>query len=292
MAKIEPAAMNGDFSSGTLGRVVKSLDFGGFVFTQSVYSPSTVLPPHAHKFATISLVRRGSFVEVLGRRPQQCSPFSLVVEPPGGIHSDQFGPTGAVCFHITLKPQQLDAIRHFSRIFDDAPNVRGGSLPVVTMRIDHELRLMDDAAVLTIEGLVFELLAEAVRSTRKDSGTRSPGWVRQARDMIHADFAEKLSLQRIADCVGVHPAHLASTFRKHYGCTVGDYVRKIRIETAIQLMQSDRSLAEVASSVGFYDQSHFTHAFSRHTGMTPARFQAQLQADKAYTKILHSSNIS
>jgi AraC family transcriptional regulator len=282
--------MNANFSPITLGRAVKSFDLDGFIFTQSVYSPSMVLPPHAHELANISLVRRGSFTEVLRKRSHHYSPFSLMVEPPGEIHSDQFGSTGAVCFHFAFKQQRVNEIRPFSKLFNEAPHVRGGCLPTFTMRIEHELRLMDNASLLTIEGLVFELLAQAVRFCRKDSAIGLPGWLRQARDMIHADFAERLSLHRIAECVGVHPSHLAKTFRRHYRCSVGEYVRKVRLETAIQhLIHSHSSLAEIASSVGFYDQSHFTHAFRGHTGMTPARFHAQVQADKARTRILHSS---
>jgi hypothetical protein len=94
--------MKDNFSPITLGRAVKSFDLDGFIFTQSVYSPSVVLPPHAHQLANVSLVRSGSFTEVLGKRSQHCSPFSLIVEPPGAIHSDQFDSTGAVCFHVAF----------------------------------------------------------------------------------------------------------------------------------------------------------------------------------------------
>lgn len=277
---------NFDWSPITLGRPVRSLQLDGFIFTESAYSPFQVLRPHAHELATISLVRRGSFVEILRKRSQQCRRFSLVVEPPGEVHSDQFGPEGAVCFHLTFNPQRIEAIRPLSKILDDARHIRAASLAILTARIEQEVHLMDEASLLAIQSLVFELLAQTVRFGSKDSSTVPPLWLSRAKDFIHANFAADLRLQTIADCAGVHPCHLAKSFRKYYHLCVGDYLRQIRLDKAILLMSaSRRSLAEIAASVGFYDQSHFTNAFRDRTGTTPAKFQIALRSGKAHTKI-------
>jgi len=89
----------------------------------------------------------------------------------------------------------------------------------------------------------------------------------------------------VAISAGVHPSYLARTFRKFYGCTVGDYVRRLRVDYAVrELKESDKSLAEIATAAGFYDQSHFTHEFKSHLRMTPAEFRAAFRAGHTNTK--------
>jgi AraC family transcriptional regulator len=98
-------------------------------------------------------------------------------------------------------------------------------------------------------------------------------------ELVHARFCENLALGDLAAAAGVHPAHLARTFRRCYGCTVGDYVRNLRTERARQeLRTSDRPLAELALALGYADQSHFATAFRRQTGMTPGAFRQAFRA--------------
>jgi AraC family transcriptional regulator len=82
-------------------------------------------------------------------------------------------------------------------------------------------------------------------------------------------------LKTIADSVAVHPVHLVRTFRRFYRSTVGEYLRRLRIEFASQqLAGTDTPLADIALASGFADQCHFTRTFKRLTGLTPARYRA------------------
>src|SRR5437667_238344 len=77
------------------------------------------------------------------------------------------------------------------------------------------------------------------------------------------------------DGIGVHPAHLARAFRARYGETLGEYVRRLRLEWAAgEMIATDKPLTFLAVEAGFCDQSHFTRAFKRQFGITPARFRA------------------
>jgi AraC family transcriptional regulator len=104
---------------------------------------------------------------------------------------------------------------------------------------------------------------------------RAPHWLTQARDLLHGRFADSLNLVEIANTVGVHPTHLARTFKKYYQTTVGEYLRRLRLDWAMrQLSETEASIADIASAAGFYDQSHFSNLFKQHTGFTPAEFRA------------------
>jgi AraC family transcriptional regulator len=100
--------------------------------------------------------------------------------------------------------------------------------------------------------------------------------LRRARELLHDRFLETLSLSEIAGHAGVHPVHLARTFRKYYRCSIGEYQRRLRVEHASrQIINSSRSLAAVAVDAGFADQAHFCRVFKNYTGLTPSKFRAQ-----------------
>src|SRR5262249_52461237 len=88
-------------------------------------------------------------------------------------------------------------------------------------------------------------------------------------------FVDSPSLSEVARAAEVHPVHLARTFRRHYRCTVGEYLRQLRVTFACrQLTQGSRPLVEIALAAGFSDQSQFSRTFKRAMGLTPAAFRA------------------
>ena len=139
---------------------------------------------------------------------------------------------------------------------------------------------MDGAAPLAIEGLLLELLATTTRQGGANGETRGrPSWILRARDLLHADLSHRRTLADLAAEVGVHPVTLARGFRRSFGCSVGEYVRRLRIErAAVHLSSSDEPLAAIALAAGFSDQSHFSNLFRRGTGMSPS----------AYRRAMHS----
>jgi AraC family transcriptional regulator len=78
--------------------------------------------------------------------------------------------------------------------------------------------------------------------------------------------------------VGVHPVTLARAFRRAFGCTIGEYLRRLRIERAAeQLATGTQPLAEIALAAGFADQSHFSNVFRRRVGMSPSAYRREVR---------------
>ena len=89
---------------------------------------------------------------------------------------------------------------------------------------------------------------------------------------------EPLSLTGLARTVGVHPVHLARSFRHVHACSVGEYLRRMRVGFAErELASSDAPLSDVALRAGFCDQSHFSRTFKRLTGSTPAVWRSAVR---------------
>jgi AraC family transcriptional regulator len=113
-------------------------------------------------------------------------------------------------------------------------------------------------------------------------GSQPPAWLRQAHELVRDQFTQPLSVSAIAGAVGVHPVHLARSFRRYYGAPIGDYVRSLRLEKARTLLSSTAlTLAEIAIGAGFYDQSHLARAFRRYLGMTPRQYRRLTQLSAA-----------
>jgi AraC family transcriptional regulator len=103
-----------------------------------------------------------------------------------------------------------------------------------------------------------------------------PRWLVSAHDAALDRCTENLTLATLARDAGVHPTHFARAFRAAYHCSLGEFVRRARIERACeQLGRGDVSLARVANELGFYDQSHFARTFKRAVGITPSQFVRQ-----------------
>jgi AraC family transcriptional regulator len=157
---------------------------------------------------------------------------------------------------------------------DGRSYVRGGETCWLATRLYRELQEPDPLSSLVIEGLVLEILAQGAREARRSSGSAPPRWLRQVTDLIHMRFHEPLTLVELAQAASVHPAHLARVFRRSFACSIGAYVRRLRVDHAArELSRTEVPLTEIALACGFFDQSHFSTVFKRHTGLSPAEYR-------------------
>jgi AraC family transcriptional regulator len=260
----------------SFGKVVRHRAAAGFTLSETTYAPGLQVPSHAHEHAFFYTVLEGDYTETFGRTVLSPRPLTLVFHPAGEVHSHRCGDGGGRCFNIDLAPCWIERLREYCPVPHSATSLEGGSLSWLATRLYRELREADPLSALSIEGVALEILAETSRRL-SPAGTdrRPPRWLQQARDLLHERFAQPLTLDLIAGAVGVHPVHLARVFRRHYRCTIGDYVRQRRVDFACRrLAASDDPLVEIALAAGFSDQSQFCRTFRRLTGMTPSEFRA------------------
>jgi AraC family transcriptional regulator len=101
--------------------------------------------------------------------------------------------------------------------------------------------------------------------------------IRRALELMHANLERDLPLEEIAAAAHLSPFHFARLFKKLTGAPPHAYLATLRAAQAQTLLaETDLSVTEIASRVGYSSPSHFTKAFRQATGLTPRSFRAAL----------------
>jgi AraC family transcriptional regulator len=261
------------------GNRQRTQQLSGIRLSENAYTPGFAIPRHAHQSAFFGLVIEGGYKENYDTRSRECTPDTLLFHPAGEVHSEQHYDVVVRIFNVEPTGQLLQRLREYAGVFDGPRAFQAAPLVRLAARLYTEFTTDDPIARLAMEGLALELLAGACRHLEPADGPTPPAWLRRVRDLLNDRCTENLGLEDVARQVGVHPAHLARTFRRHFHCTAGDYQRRARIARARGLLAtSDTPLVQIALALGYADQSHFTAAFKRHTGATPAAFRRASRA--------------
>jgi len=105
----------------------------------------------------------------------------------------------------------------------------------------------------------------------------TPGWYgrfSKVIDHIHKCYAEELEIAALARQAGVSQSQFERRFRQLLGTSPNEYLLRVRINASRALLEnSDRTIADIALAVGFYDHSHFTRTFKRQMSCSPKQYR-------------------
>lgn len=217
---------------------------------------------------------------------------------------------GDTCFTFTPSPQLLhDALAEFDRAAAEHPDA---PLPLAEVAADPQLFLLqtriaerletseigpeaigpeaigiEEAAIALIRSTLARGFEQqrAHRERRQRSGghlatrTAHRDLVEATRALLASSFRRRLALGEVARAVHSSPWHLCRLFKSATGTTMQRHLNRLRVREALaRLASGARDLSRVALSCGFYDHSHFTHAFRREFGVPPSSWR-ELPAD-------------
>jgi AraC family transcriptional regulator len=216
------------------GEVRRECRIAGFALTETAYFPGTKLPRHTHGSTFFGLTLQGAYTETDGRQELECGPEALVFHPEGDAHSDHIHDSICRIFSVSVPDGRAAELREAASLFDDRLALAGGPPVRLASRLYVEILEPDALTPLVAEGLILELLGLAARRERGTEGGVQPRWLLNLADLLRARFRENLSPRELARAAGVHPSHLARSFRSHHRCTVGEFVRRLRVDYACQ----------------------------------------------------------
>jgi AraC family transcriptional regulator len=196
----------------------------------------------------------------------------LAFHPPMEVHAEHVDAEEVCSFNIEITSLWVRGSAGRALPLSEPFDCHAGPAVGLAVRILDEFNCFDASSPLIIEGLTLELLGVCDRQVRCE--TAPPRWLRRVSELLRERCTDSWNLAAVAAEAGVHPGYLATSFRRHFGCTIGDFVRRQRIALACRaLAEDDTPLADVALRAGFADQSHFTRAFKRELGLTPAAYR-------------------
>ena len=128
------------------------------------------------------------------------------------------------------------------------------------------------------ENLLHEVYLKFLKAKKN---TKTPAWATELKELIQdlLDAQLNVDIRKISSELELNPSYLSREFSKYFEeQNFGDYVRKKRIEKAMELMKDTQySLTEIAYLTGFSDQSHFTRIFKKQTGENPSQYRKKLK---------------
>jgi AraC-like DNA-binding protein len=112
--------------------------------------------------------------------------------------------------------------------------------------------------------------------TMKQADVSSLRMLRQARDRIDRDYAEKIGIPALAAGAGYSREHFIRAFQATYGETPGRYRTRRRVERACELLRSaNLTVTEICHLVGFTSLGTFSARFTELTGMPPTAYRRE-----------------
>ncbi|GIO13641.1 hypothetical protein J19TS2_31960 [Cohnella xylanilytica] len=108
-----------------------------------------------------------------------------------------------------------------------------------------------------------------------------------AKDYIERNLSSDLSIDMLADYLGISGSYFSLLFKQHFGDTFVEYVTKQRMEMAKSLLAlSDKSVTVVGQMVGYAERRYFTRVFSKYTGMLPSEYREKAHSRSEEQPIL------
>ena len=261
-------------SGGFFGEQVRSREVDGFSLSESVYRADQSISRHSHSSPYLSILLQGSYRETCEAQTRHCGPSTVVFHPAGETHDDRFSSYGGRIFRFEITNSRRMAAASGAAVLASPFEFVGGPIAWLASRLYAEFRQTDRYSPLVMEGLVLEILGLATRFASLPRGHQPPVWLGRVEQLLRESVPDDLTVPRITEVAGVHAVHLARVFRRFHGCTVGEYLRRLRVDRAIrELCSTAKPLADVAAGTGFADQSHFCRAFRLSTGMTPGQYR-------------------
>ncbi|MGD0144000.1 MAG: helix-turn-helix transcriptional regulator [Rhizomicrobium sp.] len=226
---------------------------------------------HTHDDAHFIWVTGGDYVTTAKDAMHEDGPI-FIYNPVGTTHRDHFTGGRGSFFSISISAERMRHWQEGARLPDRPVHVRGRSARGLTRKLMQECWDAPDSS-LALESLCLELIGAAGEIAERPSPA-IPAWLKRAGEILEAQSIEDVSMSELAGSLGVHPVHLTRSFRTHFRCTPGEYLRSLRLQRAAQFLSRTRcGLAEVALMSGFADQSHFTRRFARAFGVTPGEYR-------------------
>jgi AraC family transcriptional regulator len=289
---ITAADMCTEFASLSQGTPRRQRRGSWFGVTESLHAPAQSLARHAHRNADITVVLEGGLETTTCNEDLGARVHDVLFVPAGLDHSNRFARGGTRTLILELLPGEESTLQRGARLPERASTVPATICGHLSQRVRRAFENDSSDGDLDFEELAHECFGIFLGQRSCGSSRGNGRWLRGVGETLRERFRSPPSLEELGRSAGVHPIHLARAFRAHHGCSVGEFVGRVRVHRAARsLTDSDVPVAHIAEDSGFYDQSHLTRVFKRHVGLTPARYRHLARHPEVDAAALRSYNL-
>lgn len=251
-----------------------------------------VTPVHWHPEQEILYVTEGALEVTVGKELVRVAQGQVCFVPPNAIHCVQLAqaPTRYHAFVFDYAVLHLPE-QHFFQKEIIAPLKEGkrtlpGLLTGDTKEYAQIIPLLDilglhtspDCKYQSFQALIqlFTILAPLVEDSDDRSGRMSNPTVKLCLDHLQTHYAEKITLEGLAQLVHLHPNYICKLFREYTGQTVFQHLLQLRIDNAAHLLLNEGyTAAQAAEACGFESLSFFSRKFKELMGISPQGYKKQ-----------------
>lgn len=125
-----------------------------------------------------------------------------------------------------------------------------------------------------LEKLADEYYQKDEEENKQQERNQINSFVKSARDYVEEHYAEDISLQEVAERIGISAGYLSTMFAQNMDCKFVDYLNQVRIERACTYLEQNYfKTYEIAYRVGFRDEKYFSRVFKKMKGMSPKEYR-------------------
>lgn len=178
---------------------------------------------------------------------------------------------------LAFDGRQAESLLHAAGVRQTEPYLKSpdsGAFNLKSELFRDFLRLPRTDAYYRLMSVLYEMISLMAKSEGKSAEPARTAWVSRSIDLMDTHYTENLSIQEIADYVGVSRSHFTTIFTKQVGMTPHNYLQRLKMNKAAEmLLGTAYSVTEIAMSIGYSDLYAFTRAFGHYYGESPTQFR-------------------
>ncbi|MCY1399509.1 HTH-type transcriptional activator Btr [compost metagenome] len=259
--------------------ITEHLQACGLVESSWVKARAASFPKHTHDEYVLGVNLVGTERVWLDGKVMDAPPGSVTFYNPLAVQGSEFGPEGVEYISLHIAPQalrQVIADNHLDHP-PTCPTFEQGVLhnKALFQAIVEFARVPPEQAALREEAFLG-LLCQLLERTPGKAAEQSDN-LKHAREFMHAHLGQKLELDELAKVAGLSKYHFVRCFKKETGLAPLQYQMQLRLIEARRRLRRREHPLDVATALGFYDQSHFINAYRKVMGITPQAYSAALR---------------
>jgi AraC-like DNA-binding protein len=261
-------------------------------------NPQYPFPLHVHDFHEIVLVYSGKATHLTAGEDYDIQSGDFINIKLGQAHGYK-NVRNLVLMNILIKSVffaedhfGIYSLPAYDALFGQGPEDDTGC-PITHFRLDYEvfsrvkylieaaqteLTEHSDGYRAMVSSFIQELMVLLLRSY-KEKARSHPGFADNVTNLVSYvkdNYRSQLSMNVLTGISGMSESHVLRSFKQYLGCSPFQYINRLRLSAATDaLIQTDKSITEIALDLGFNDSNYFTRSFRKHLGLSPREYRCK-----------------